>query len=220
MAPAETAYEQTCTGTDSYVDPDNGDCLPCEVVGYFIDGDECTPCIAGWYKPNTGPGSCTTCPTGTSSEPGSDEETDCKCKTGHRAESDGVACSPCGAGTYKDVVGAFACKGCPLKTSSVSGSNGEQCTACEVGTYKSVTGSGECSTCPDGTSSIAGTTVVTGCTCLGGYVGSAGTVCTICPENTYCVGGVLTDCPSNGVSEPGSDKLADCVCREGYFRPV
>ncbi|KAJ1467883.1 hypothetical protein T484DRAFT_1644991 [Baffinella frigidus] len=216
----------------------SGDLIDCKcVVGYTAttDGEECTACSAGSYKLTTGTGSCVgVCPTGTSSEPGSDELTDCKCNTGYTAGSDGIACSPCGAGNYKDVAGAVGCQPCPLKTSSASGSsslsncvcivgytalsNGTDCTICEAGTYKNVTGAVECATCPSGTSSTAGTTMVTGCACLGGYVGSAGAACTMCPEDTYCVGGVLTNCPPNGYAEAGSDELVDCVCGTGYFR--
>ncbi|KAJ1467884.1 hypothetical protein T484DRAFT_1644994 [Baffinella frigidus] len=227
----------TCPdGTSSVAGSDElADCK-C-VVGYTAttDGEVCIACSAGSYKSTTGTGSCVgVCPTGTSSEPGSDELTDCKCNTGYTAGSDGIACSPCGVGTYKDVAGAVGCQACPTNTSSASGSssqsncvciigytapsNGTDCTICEAGTYKNVTGAVECATCPGGTSSVAGTTLVAGCTCLEGYVGSAGAVCTMCPVDTYCVGGVLTDCPPNGYAEAGSDELVDCVCGTRYFR--
>ncbi|KAJ1482408.1 hypothetical protein T484DRAFT_1624263 [Baffinella frigidus] len=230
----------TCTmcppGTTSVGRRDTLDTCQC-LRGYTAvsDGIECTECPEGTYKTEIGATGCVgVCPTGTSSETGSDKLTDCKCNIGYAATEDGTACSPCQPGTYKNSTGMGLCQTCPLNTSSAqasdeltdcrcfagytAGSDGIACSPCEIGTYKDVVGTVGCQMCPNGTSSVAGTALVTGCTCLEGYVGSAGAVCTMCPVDTYCVGGVLTNCPLNGHSLTGSFALDDCVCSSGYFR--
>ena len=73
------------------------------VAGYTAssNGVACSACGAGTYKPAAGAGICTACPAHTSSAAGSTAAGDCTCLAGYTAETDGVACSACGAGTYK-----------------------------------------------------------------------------------------------------------------------
>jgi len=77
------------------------DCI-CD-VGYTAesDGVACSACDAGKYKSMAGTGECSSCPAGTNSSTGSDDLNACICVAGYTAMSDGVACSPCGAGTFK-----------------------------------------------------------------------------------------------------------------------
>ena len=51
------------------------------VVGYTAgaDGVQCTACVAGTYKEDTGAGACSPCPGGGSSPDGSDALGDCTC---------------------------------------------------------------------------------------------------------------------------------------------
>ncbi|KAJ1464526.1 hypothetical protein T484DRAFT_1649451, partial [Baffinella frigidus] len=107
MVAAETTYEQGCAA-GSHLDPDNGDC---------------TLCAAWTFKSTAGTGVFSSCPNGTSSEPGSDALTDCTCITGYTAESDGIVCSPCAVDYYKSTTGAGVCSSCPTETSSEPGSD-------------------------------------------------------------------------------------------------
>jgi len=59
-------------------------------------------------KPLTGTGACSLCPNGTRSGGGSDNVTACICVEGYTAGSDGVECTACEAGTYKDWPGTGA----------------------------------------------------------------------------------------------------------------
>jgi hypothetical protein len=87
-------------------------------------GDDCE---AGEYLASSsrrvGGGSCRPCPSGTSSDAGSDALTDCTCLAGYTADEDGARCSECEAGTYKSATGAGACTPCPSGTSSDAGSD-------------------------------------------------------------------------------------------------
>ncbi|KAJ1464899.1 hypothetical protein T484DRAFT_1648965 [Baffinella frigidus] len=223
-------------GTNSSVGSDELTDCTC-IPGYVAasDGLECTACAAGTYKLETDTHTCGgTCPTGTLSEAGSSTPTDCKCKPGYTAASEGTACGPCAPGTYKNETGPVPCHTCPPKTSSASaseeqtdctcvvgytsGSDGTQCDACGEGTYKDVTGAFVCSTCPVGTGSPTGSDAIIDCTCMVGYEGDAGAVCTICPVDTYCVDGTQISCPENAQSVAGSDAPNDCVCNIGFFR--
>ncbi|KAJ1486211.1 hypothetical protein T484DRAFT_1619302 [Baffinella frigidus] len=224
-------------GTNSSVGSDELTDCTC-FAGYTAvsDGQECTACADGTYKTETGTATCDgVCPTGTSSAAGSNEQTDCKCMVGfHTPDYDGVACSPCAKGTYKNTIGIGLCQTCPGMTSSAlasddladckcvigytAASDGLQCNECAEGTYKDVTGAFVCSTCPTGNNSPTGSDEIFDCTCITGYEGNAGSVCNICPVDTYCVGGVKISCPENTHSVSGSGTLEDCVCVTGYFR--
>ena len=60
---------------------------------------------------------------------------DCICIPGYAAEADGVACTACGAGTYKTGEGTGTCSPCEAGTySDVQGAT--SCSPCEAGTYK------------------------------------------------------------------------------------
>ncbi|KAJ1483031.1 hypothetical protein T484DRAFT_1801912, partial [Baffinella frigidus] len=54
----------------------------CE-AGHYMDGTgECTDCGAGTFKPGSGTGACSACPSHTDSESGSKKEEDCECAAG------------------------------------------------------------------------------------------------------------------------------------------
>ena len=86
----------------------------------------------------------TACPANTTSAAGSDAVTDCVCTSsaagstvagdcsclaGYTAETDGVACRACGAGTYKAATGAGVCSACPANAESAVGSAACYCSA-------------------------------------------------------------------------------------------
>jgi hypothetical protein len=160
---------------------------------------------------------------------------ECICNTGHTAN--GVDCTACDAGEFKDTFGPSYCSTCPYGTNSVSAStsvanckckpgfsgtsDGVACVACHIGTYKDVVGTGECLTCPVGTSSASASNLV-GCTCNAGFTAvEDGVECTMCIQGTYknATGAVeCSACPAFTNSPPGSDAVVDCTCMNGYKR--
>jgi Tyrosine-protein kinase ephrin type A/B receptor-like len=221
------------------------------------DGVTCRACSVGTYKESIGVFICQTCPADSwctsavkthcvdnkASSSGSSHATNCTCIPGYTASSDGVTCSTCSAGTYKDMVGNVACTTCPLTMSSVAGSSSlgdcmcsegyttgggsdVACNACNAGSYKETIGFEECSLCPSGTTTwgnssvLSGTTSRTGCICNTGYEAvSDGIECTVCVAGSYktSVGaGHCSLCPSGTSSENGSTALDDCSCVAGY----
>jgi hypothetical protein len=171
-------------------------------AGYTEGGAGCVSCATGTYKTAVGSGSCTSCPSATSSASASTALENCTCTAGYTAASDGVACTGCGAGTYKPSTGSSSCISCPLGTSSASAStalntctcktghaatlDGVTCAACGAGTYKTGTGTGECEQCTEGK-----------------YTTATGS-------------GLCTSCPSATNSALGSTALDDCTCNAGY----
>ncbi|KAJ1494851.1 hypothetical protein T484DRAFT_1608720, partial [Baffinella frigidus] len=225
-------------GTSSDLGSDALDDCKC-LAGYrgTSDGAACSACEAGGFKSVVGTGSCTACPSHTSSSEKSDEVTDCVCVAGYTVASDRVACTACEAGTYKAATGAGECSTCPAGTSSALGSDalddckclvgyrgtsdGAACTACEAGTFKSAAGAGECSTCPPGTNSVSESDEVTDCQCLAGYTAASdGLKCGACETGAYKVAtgaGSCTACPSHTSSSEKSDEVTDCcsMCPAG-----
>jgi Tyrosine-protein kinase ephrin type A/B receptor-like len=196
------------------------------LAGYTgADGTACEACPTGSYKAGTGTGSCIACPSGTISL-----ATYCTCNVGYTAASDDVTCTACEAGTYKTVTGAFMCQPCPTGTSSSTGSDaltncicqagyaaavdGTVCTACTVGQFKASTGVGQCTGCTARMTSVEPGTECIQLICTDGMHFGGEDVCTDCPSNTYCIGGNLTACPTNKISDTGS---ATCSCISGYY---
>ncbi|KAJ1470856.1 hypothetical protein T484DRAFT_1577207, partial [Baffinella frigidus] len=154
------------------------------LAGYFgADGTACTACVAGTYKTETGDVSCTvcgvdtysatvaaasadtcsSCPANTFSLTGSSVITACTCLAGYSG-SDGTACAPCPAGSYKNVTGDV------------------ECTPCAVDHYSDVPARTDvCGACPAFTFSLQGGNELTDCSCLAGYNGANGTECAACP---------------------------------------
>ena len=88
----------------------------------------CTDCAIGKFKANIGSMPCEECGFGSSSIAGS---VICQCKTGYNG-ADGAACTPCLAGTYKNVTGASNCQACLSKfTSPVGSTNSSACQCME-----------------------------------------------------------------------------------------
>jgi Tyrosine-protein kinase ephrin type A/B receptor-like/Regulator of chromosome condensation (RCC1) repeat len=143
---------------------------------------------------------CSTCPANTSSAAGSPLRANCTCLAGYIASSDGYACTPCGAGTYKNATGVGTC------------------TPCGVNTY-SLAAAVNCSTCPANTSSAAGSPLRANCTCLAGYMGANGTACSACQIASYkefAGDGNCTACPLGTISGAASPSKTKCTCKVGY----
>ena len=87
---------------------------PCAAGTTGPNGGPCVDCASGTYKPTEGDGSCTNCPSDSSSAAGSTASTDCQCNAGYTGP--GGACTACGVGTYKEAAGDAACSSCPAGT--------------------------------------------------------------------------------------------------------
>ena len=155
------------------------------------------------------------------------DDGECVCNLGESGPAGGP-CSPCVAGTYKQVVGTFDCTKCGLHTYSSS---------------KGAKSPATCLTCPSGSVTLAtGQKLITDCKCNEGFTGpdggpcpmcvagkfkpSIGTdACTNCSIDTYStiVGAssqdVCENCPSQTQSPLGSDQLTDCICILGHAPP-
>ena len=121
-------------------------------VGYTPEGQNCTACVAGKYKPTEGSDGCTDCSAGTYSEAtasacsdcpahtyspgGSPLSTSCTCNRGYHGP-DGGPCAACGMGTYKDTKGSAPCTQCPAgKRSEATGMISEAtCANCPADSY-------------------------------------------------------------------------------------
>jgi hypothetical protein len=160
-------------------------CVPGYEAAY--NGVQCTKCQAGREKPASGIGACTTCshgfysktdetelcsqcPSGTGTwnadgvqVTGSNSLSACVCNIGYTAVSNGIECTVCGVGVYKDAIGIGQCSHCPPGSTSppasvslnqckcsagYSGtSDGVSCEPCGDGYFKSATGVGGCEPC-------------------------------------------------------------------------
>jgi hypothetical protein len=219
---------QYCSGTGRAL-PD-GNCS----VGWFcpsgstepmppgnecLAGHECpeasadqTPCASGYYQPDTGRGSCLTCPAGMycdRSEAISEEQ------SGVGEPSQGVVTPKiCRAGYYcPDGTQTAGQHPCPIGT--YSNSTGlhdvSQCTQCDPGYYcdtaNMLTPAGKC---------LAGFYCILGATAPNG-TSSGGE----CPQGTYCMQGssIPTDCPKGMYGSASRlTKLNDCTfCPPGKY---
>lgn len=75
--------------------------------------------------------------------------------------------------------------------------------------------------CDANSTSPAGSFNHTQCVCKPGYYRTLADQCLICPEGSFCVDEVKTDCLSFDLlttDGPGHDHRDDCICQQGYFR--
>ena len=164
-------------------------------AGYTGGGGlvNCSGCVAGKYKDNTGSAACTNCtvhtystavaateaatcvgcPANTVSALGSSILTACTCNTGYTSPSgDGYACAACTVGQYKDATGSAVC------------------TDCGYGKYSAAVAakvSSTCLSCPDVNSytPTVGKVYVSDCQCNTGYTGNNGEYCAACVAGKY-----------------------------------
>ena len=218
-----------------------------QVVGSIPEANRpCVACVAGTFKPTTGPGVCTNCgtdtystavaaisdpcvgcPLYTQSAVASGAITKCRCNAGYTGP-DGVVCTGCVAGKYKTAVGSVVCSNCAVNTFSTAVNKPDaSCTTC-----LSVTAGPS--------QSVSGSALQTDCKCNMGYSGSNGSTCiacprgafkpsvgdatcSLCPTNTYQPELARTasvdclGCPDNALSLENSNELTDCECKSGYL---
>jgi hypothetical protein len=129
-------------------------------------------------------------------------------------QSASIACLPCEAGFWCDVQHIFAC---PPNTRSHPGANDYSQCVCVAGYYivdPSMT-QASCVMCPqnhlcEGNQSVPQA-------CPSGMRSSAGSSsCDIVGPSAVSAAGVVTPCPPNSQAPPGSSRLSDCVCDDGF----
>ena len=148
-------------------------------AGFYSGGASCLLCAAGTYTSSTSVAStCTLCPAGTSSAPGS------------------TTCSYCTNGFYSPTPGLTACIACPTGFASSSGYGATACNNLCARGYS-----------VDNTLSVPGGSVSCVICSPGYYTSVVGaTACYTCGWDTYSTSGAVscTPCPSGFTSSPGA----------------
>lgn len=185
----------------------------------------------------------TPCPDNTKSPIASNDITNCTCLPGFEAARDGIACTACLPGTYKELSGPIPCTECGYHTynPAYASDSSDACLDCMPNSE---------------TEEVLGHETVHACMCISGFYHSSDTVCTECSPGTYnehinrttctkcpagtasnidsaddvslcktCVpakyahpGSVFcTNCNLHATSAPGSKVLSDCKCNQGFF---
>ena len=204
--------------------------------------DACDLCSAGSFAEGTASSSCTSCPSNSTSGPGSTAVEDCECIPGYTA-GQGQTCIACAAGSFKQTSGSASCQvclvgkysgpasttctNCPAETFSTTLKNGStsaaDCRYCKPG-YEG--NSDQCTPCTLGKyKSVIGSHTCTQCE-PGSYQDKeAAIVCTPCASGTFSSksGAVrienCTSCPAGKTTIPGAVDLSDCGCKPGSTGP-
>ena len=204
------------------------------------DGEECTPCQKGYYKPSLKNELCTSCSTGeTTTDIESDSQSDCECKAGYTGP-DGGPCNKCEKGEFKPEIGSAICSLCPTG---------------KYGNTKGLTSLFNCTDCPISKRSDEGSTSINDCKCKDGFPddGQGGCLqcglgeeydeslggCTFCSKGKYkddaqvalCIpcrvntynditGATTIDscqaCMDHSTSPEETTEQSSCICDAGY----
>jgi len=116
--------------------------------GFFLAADSCRPCEMGSYCTGV-VNSITPCPTHSTSFATSEQSaiSDCICKADLLGE-DGIACEPCGPGTYKLETGNSRCIPCGVgRFSPQSERSIDACEDCPSGKFSTLLAAADCTGC-------------------------------------------------------------------------
>ncbi|EKX34852.1 hypothetical protein GUITHDRAFT_119038 [Guillardia theta CCMP2712] len=210
-------------------------CLECGAGQYSIGQGQCAECPANTYTVMPTATSvlyCSFCPNNTFSPPGSSIISACTCLAGYIAAQDGLACTPCPAGTYKTTTGGTfynasgACQECPIDTYTEVQAQTWACTPCPAYSYtlQSRTSNASHCICESGHYRVS-KTLCNPCT-PGSYKhdsSAPGKPCDLCPIDTYLpVYGSIGPCfpcinHTTTLGLTGRVYARDCVCNPGYY---
>ena len=166
-------------------------CLPGFVGDGLKSGYGCSPCPANTYQDSDISQTCTACPRGAVSSPGSSGLLSCTCPPGYSGVSGGV-CTVCPIGTYKSSAGFGDCTSCdPTFTTSAAGATAATSCICRSG-YAGVASG--CPMCPSGSYGPGG---MADCQ-----------ACKLCDPNAATAGSCAA---GTGPSDP-----VVCSCNLGY----
>lgn len=163
----------------------------CQPKYYLNDQNVCAPCEAGNYCEGTG-ASPQSCPSGSTSDPSSDDLFDCRCEAGYEREEDSDAgtlnCRPCDVGEFCD--------------GGVAGTCNANSHTPELAQFAH-----EC-VCNDGFKTD-------------GRDAEDRVECLECAAGTYCSAGVEYQCSDVGAhlstETSRNNEIEDCKCKPGYY---
>lgn len=183
--------ESMCHLNHRVVSQDHSQCECIE--GFYEDEVEsCRPCALGYIKPEHGNGQCTPCPQDTYSF----NSTTCvRCPLYSHSAPASFSCS-CQSPRVGD--SRYSCDLCPVNSFY------------EPGSSEYMTGS--CLQCPSNSSSDFGSSQILDCKCEPGFIGTADTICTACPENSFESQGECVSCGAFSLSPHASSSYDECFC--------
>eukprot|EP00116_Pleurobrachia_bachei_P002123 sb/3462385/ len=173
-------------------------------AGQIANGDNCVNCPANTYNPSRGATKCISCPSGTTSTPGS---SGClsinSCSAGSYMNLSNGRCYLCPKDTYAPTPGivnnCMKCKkgyhtpgegatSCTKTVKCQPGTfvNGNTCKACPINTYTNEANAPSCTACPSGwyTQTTGSTSCLKRSFCGPGTFYN-GVACKKCPKNTF-----------------------------------
>ena len=202
------------------------------------DGETCTTCAAGKYKPTTGTGLCTDCETAKYSvRIGAISRKYCfACmENAHAvAGSSSIAACICNAGYAATASQSGTCEKCWPGKYRMSGS--DSCTKCAANSYTNSNQSG-CVLCPANTACEEGSSAAIACVCSPGFSDVSGNctkcaagkhkrrrgnfACSSCSHGKYStvVGASVDECHACPANTDVSDAGDACICRSGSTGP-
>ena len=171
----------------------------------------CVACDAGFFRAQATK-ACTACPAGSSTFEYSNASSalDCLCAPGFENASElaqaSGSCEPCAPAFFKGSLANRSCTAChPDSQAAAAGATLRAQCLCRAGFFFELDGDGEksCRACAAGT-----------------YKGElADAACTQCPANHFCPANAIAPaaCPPHSLSAPGSGRVEECLCVEGFF---
>ena len=194
-----TMNGSTLQGTCGYA----GECPP----GQYSSQGTCTACATNTFTTTYGASSCSSCPSGSTTQ-GKTGQTTCVCSAGYSQTGSGttLSCTPCTSGsTYSNTPGTSQCTPCASPDSSTWQYTVTACTP-STGTVIATSAAGNCTTgVTYNKGYIAGTSSVTG---------AAGT-CTAC---TPCTAAGTNATVTNGGCSGTNDRTCSYACSTGYAK--
>jgi len=167
------------------------------------------------------------CPANSISPEGSISVTQCYCLPGYEGNaSDGSDCVPCRADTFCASGKLGLCPAnshAPALSDSIldctcypgfHGNGSISCTRCPVNYF--CTGGFAMEACTLNAISPAQSSSNASCYCDRGFYGERNYPCTLCEPGSWCWTGIKNPCPSNSSSSPGSSRISNCVCFDGF----
>ena len=146
--------------------------------------------------------------------------------------SDGLACSACAAGTFKNAPGSAPCSSCPANSNSTAASDaltdclcnagfaggpGEECTECPANTFEQ---GDACQPCPANSGSAARSAGAAACKCAPGHSGPDGGPCTACARGSFkTLAGAAACVPCNADASTlqlAATEASACLCTPGF----
>jgi hypothetical protein len=167
------------------------------------------------------------CPANSISPPGSVSVTQCFCLPGYEGDaSKGTDCLPCPIDTFCASGKRGLCPAnshAPALSDSILdcecypgfyGNGSVSCTRCPVNSF--CTGGFALDVCVQNAVSPMQSTSNASCYCDRGYYGVNNDPCVLCTAGYWCWTGIRNGCPANSSSLPGTSRISNCKCLDGF----